>query len=345
MKVSKPSGMSRPAHHRPDGRFANPPGSPVRQIRLSEFAAYVAQQVAQGRRRPPVPADHALSEAEALAQWEALDGGDGVLWLGHATFLIRIAGTTILTDPYLGLVAGPRNIGPRRYVPAAIHPRRLPRIDVIAASHDHYDHICEWTLRELADRRHQVEVICPLRVGRLFRNHGFTRVHELDWGDRRHVGDVRITALPAIHFSGRGALDRNRTLWVSYGFQGPPSGDRPGAHVWFSGDTGHGPVFRHIGAAEGPFDLAIVGIGAYAPRSIMRPVHADPEEGLEIGADVNAHVTLGMHWGSIMLTTEPVLEPAERFRRAAEARGLGPDRAWLMKVGEARPLPRRWPSN
>ena len=329
----------RPPHHLPDGRFANPPGSPVRQVRLGEFLSFLAGQLARSRRPVAVPPGHALSEAEALAQWDALDGGDGIAWLGHASFLVRIAGTTILTDPYLGLVAGPRNLGPKRFVPAAIHPRRLPRVDAIAVSHDHYDHLCEWTLAELGDRRHDLEVICPLKVGRLFRSHGFSRVRELDWSERTHVGNVEVTALPAIHFSGRSAFDRNRSLWASFAFRGP------GAHVFFSGDTGHGPVFRRIGASHGPFDLAIVGIGAYDPQSIMRPVHANPEEGLDIAADVGAHVTVGMHWGSIVLTDEPPFEPAERFRRAAEARGLGPERAWIMKVGEARPLPRRWPAN
>ncbi len=340
-------GKGHPAHHLPDGRFANPPGSPVRQVGLKEAAAFFARQITKNRRPIMLPPDHSLGESEALAQWAALEGHDGILWLGHASFLIRIAGVTFLTDPYLGLVAGPRNIGPRRYVAAAIHPRRLPHFDAIVLSHDHYDHLCEWTLGELADRRHDIDIVCPLRLGQFFAKRGFSRVHELDWSDHTTIGGVEVTALPAIHFSGRGARDRNRTLWASFAFRGPLPGDGsgPGAHVYFSGDTGHGPVFRAIGMTHGPFDLAVVGIGAYDPQTMMRPVHANPEEGLDIGRDVGAHVTLGMHWGTIVLTDEPVLEPAERFRKAAEERGLGPDRAWLLKVGEARPLPRHWPSN
>lgn len=339
--------MTRPPHHRPDGRFANPAGSPRRAATLPDFLRFLGRQVAQARRAVIVPPGHVLSEDEALARWAALEGGDGILWLGHASFLIRIDGVTILTDPYLGLVAGPRNLGPRRFVQAAIHPARLPPIDVLAVSHDHYDHLCEWTLDQLAPRRHALRVVCPLRVGHHFTRRGFAHVRELDWGEgvtARGAGpghEVAITALPAIHFSGRGALDRNRSLWASFAFASTDGGPR----VFFSGDTGHGPVFREIGRDHGPFDLAIVGIGAYDPRAIMAAVHANPEEGLDIAADVGATVALGMHWGTIVLTEEPPFEPAARFAAAAEARGLGPDRAWILAIGETRALARTYPKN
>jgi L-ascorbate metabolism protein UlaG (beta-lactamase superfamily) len=300
---------------------------------------FIGKRLANMRQKFDVPPGHVIGQADALAAWHGLDSRDAIAWLGHASFLIRINGRTILTDPYLGKVAGPNGFGPQRFIAPAIAPKDLPRIDVIALSHNHYDHLCDWTLGQLADRAHHIDVVCPLGLKPSFTRHGFARVHELDWEQRVDLGGIGVTVLPAIHFSGRGAFDRNRTLWASFSFEAE------GAKIYFAGDSGHGPVFRQIGAAHGPFDLAIVGIGAYEPTAIMRAVHTNPEEGLELALDVGAHVALGMHWGTIALTDEPMFEPPVRFKAAALARGLDPDRAWIMAIGETRALPRRFPRN
>lgn len=288
--------------------------------------------------RVTVPPDHALSPDEVRWQLEQHRGRDSLTWLGHASFLIRIAGKTVLTDPYLGKTAGPTGFGPKRFVPPALTVGELPPIDVLLLSHNHYDHLDLPTLRRLPGKA-EVEVLVPLKLGAFFRRLGFSRVHELDWYEERHFAALRIQALPAVHFSRRRPFDRNCTLWCGFALEGD------GHRLYFSGDTAHGDVFREIGAAAGRFDLAIVGIGAYLPRRIMQASHTTPEEALALARDIGADRVLGMHWGTVALTDEDPFEPPERFRRAAEAAGLGPERAWLMAIGETRALPGPWPRN
>ena len=165
------------------------------------------------------------------------------------------------------------------------------------------------------------------------------RSAELDWHESLDLEGLKVTALPAVHWSKRTPFDRNRSLWASFAL----TSERQ--RVWFAGDTGYGPVFAELGRTYGPFDLALLPIGAYAPREIMAAHHATPEEAIRIGREMRAETLVAMHWGTVVLTDEHPFEPPERFRRAAEAAGLAPDRAWLMQIGETRPLTSRWPAN
>lgn len=328
----------RPYHHTADGRFRNPPGSPARTTRLHNMARFLWRQARNNGVVRALPDGHVLPTDQALAGLAALNGGNGVTWLGHAAFLIRIAGKTVLTDPYLSPVAGPGRFGPRRYAPPGIPVDRLPPIDVLVVSHNHYDHLDEVTLKALPDKD-RIEVVVPLRLGDFFRRRGFTRVHELDWYDDVGFDGVTVTALPAVHFSRRGAFDLNRTLWAAFAIASADT------RVFFGGDTAYGQVFREIGARVGPFDLGIIGIGAYLPREIMKASHATPEEAVQIARDLDAHAVLGMHWGTVVLTEEAPFEPPARLRRAAAAAGLDDDQVWLLAIGETRPLPQGWPAN
>lgn len=69
---------------------------------------------------------------------------------------------------------------------------------------------------------------------------------------------------------------------------------------------------------------------------MMKPVHVNPEEALQVGEDVRARVTLGIHWGTFDLADEPLDEPPQRMRAEAERRGLTPERAWILRIGETR---------
>jgi L-ascorbate metabolism protein UlaG (beta-lactamase superfamily) len=109
--------------------------------------------------------------------------------------------------------------------------------------------------------------------------------------------------------------------------------------VYFAGDTGYGAVFAEIGRQDGPFDVALLPIGAYNPASIMRPVHLNPEEAVSAGRDLRASTLVAMHWGTVVLTDEPPFEPPVRFRAAARAAGYPDERAWVMKIGETRTIP------
>jgi N-acyl-phosphatidylethanolamine-hydrolysing phospholipase D len=325
----------RPPHHTLDG-FRNPEGSRVAQStllgdRLPFFGRMIGRAV--NRPTPQLPPDHALTIEQALAGWRALDGRDGVLWLGHACFLVRLGGVTILTDPFLGEVAGPGGIGPRRYVPPGIPVDQLPPVDAVVVSHNHYDHLDAFTVEALPDKHRTVAVV-PLGLGDFFRDRGYVNVAELDWHGATKVAGVTVTALPAIHFSRRGPFDLRKTLWMSYGLEAN------GRRIYHSGDTGYGPVFAdEIGQRYPPFDLALVAIGAYEPQVIMRTHHVTPEEAVQLGRDIKARALVGMHWGTIVLTEEPILEPPLRFRAAGRAAGYPEAAIWVLKIGEARPAP------
>lgn len=321
-----------PAHHTLDG-FRNPEGSPEPVSSLfGDRLPFFARMISTAGNRPPPPADHALSQADALAGWRALDGRDGILWLGHAAFLIRLGGVTILSDPFLGETAGPGGLGPKRYVPPGIPVERLPPIDAVIVSHNHYDHLDEVTVGALPDKQRTVAIV-PLALGDFFRDRGYANVVELDWHGKTLVGGVSVTALPAIHFSRRGPFDMRKTLWAGYGLEAN------GRRLYFSGDTGYGPVFAEVGRRYAPFDLALIAIGAYEPRIIMRPHHVNPEEAVQLARDIRARTLVGMHWGTIVLTEEPILEPPTRFRAAGQAAGYAGRDLWVLKIGEARLAP------
>ena len=283
------SATPRPYHHRPGGGFRNPPGSPPRRAKLRDFLKFLLWDMRRAK-LPPIPPGLTCAvkpDLTALAESQ-------IAWLGHACFAMRLGGKLVLTDPYLGEHAGPFGLGLKRFLPPALAAAELPQLDLIVISHNHYDHIDTVALKAYRWRT-QTPVVCPLGVGRLLHKLGFAHVTELDWWDHYRLDDLTITALPAVHFSGRGPFDRDRTLWSSMAIASPAR------KVWFGGDTGYGEVFREIGQRAGPFDLALVGIGAYEPRIIMEASHATPEEGVMIARDIGARAAVGMHWGSIML--------------------------------------------
>jgi len=314
----------RPGHHRPGGGFRNPPGSPVQSATLRDFLRFMFVDMRRAE-APEIPPGHVADSPPDLA---ALLENE-IAWLGHACFALRMGGKLVLTDPYLTRTAGPFGLGPKRFIDSPVAARDLPRCDLIAISHNHYDHIDVAALRAYRWRS-ETPVVCPLGLTPLLKRCGFAQVIELDWWEERTVAGLAITAVPAVHFSGRGPFDRNRTLWCSFAFE---SDSRK---VWFGGDTAPGAVFREIGQRAGPFDLAIVGIGAYEPRSIMQASHATPEEAIGIARDLGAKAALGMHWGTIMLTPEDPFEAPGRLRRAALEQQFGEANAWTMPIGGVR---------
>lgn len=321
---SPASGQERPAHHRPGGGFRNPPGSPQQSASLRDFLRFIFVDMRRAS-VPPIPAGHLSPEQLDLDRLP----DNHVAWLGHACFALRLGGKLILTDPYLSRNAGPLTFGPKRFVASPLTARKLPRLDLIAISHNHYDHIDVAALRAYRWRE-ETPVVCPLGVGRLLDRCGYRNVTELDWWSSWKLDEVEVTCLPAVHFSGRGLFDRNRTLWASFAFASDAR------KVWFGGDTAPGPVFREIGERAGPFDLAIVGIGAYEPRSIMQASHATPEEGIAIARAIGAKSALGMHWGTVMLTPEYPFEAPLRFRKAALEQQFGEGNAWILPIGGQR---------
>ena len=320
----------KPWHHLANGTFRNPPGSPEQTAGIGDMLSFFARRM---RDRPPaVPPGHVVDPAAARAAFEAAADENTVTWLGHAAFLLRIDGRTILTDPYLTETAGPTGLGPKRFVAPGLPLASLPPIDVVVVSHNHYDHLDAPTVEALPGKD-RVTVVVPLGLGEFFRDRGYARVEERDWFESWSDGDIEVEVLPAIHFSRRGPFDRNRSLWSGFAIR------TGGYRIYHSGDTGYGPVFREIGERSGPFDLALVAIGAYDPPVIMQPVHLTPEEAIRVVGDVRAERAIGMHWGTVQLTDEPPFEPPQRFADAARAAGRDAAHAGVMRIGETRVLP------
>lgn len=258
-----------------------------------------------------------------------------VTWLGHSTVLIQHRGMNVLTDPMLTPRASPVGfVGPRRISAPALELDELPTIDVVVISHDHYDHLDKTTLRHLGD---QTRYFVPLGLKHWLVQQGVdeSRVTQMDWWDTaeiEHDGEkLRITATPSQHFSGRGAFDRGRSLWASWMIEWSDFA------TWFGGDTGYNAVqFAQIGRHFPRIDLGIIPIGAYAPSWFMQAVHVNPEEAVKIHQDIGAAQSMGVHWGTFVLSAEPVDEPVQRLARATQMAGLAPSRFTAFAIGETR---------
>jgi N-acyl-phosphatidylethanolamine-hydrolysing phospholipase D len=259
---------------------------------------------------------------------DALTHNPSVTWIGHATLLVRMDGVTFITDPMFSERASPVSFaGPQRLVEPGVPLEALPPLDFATLSHDHYDHTDVASVAALAARG--VPFFVPLGLGDLVREVGGSAT-ELDWWQEARVGRVRIVCVPAQHFSGRSLSDGNRRLWAGWVVAGPTR------RFYHAGDTGYFDGFRDIGNRLGPFDLAAVPIGAYAPASIMQFVHMNPEEAIQAAIDLRATTAVGMHYGTFDLTDEAPDEPPRRFHAEASRRALEPVAAWTLDVGETR---------
>jgi N-acyl-phosphatidylethanolamine-hydrolysing phospholipase D len=255
---------------------------------------------------------------------------DTVTWIGHTTVLVQLDGKNILTDPVWSTHAGPWNlIGAPRISDPGMALRDLPPIDIVLLSHNHYDHLDAYTMRELG-RNETTKFFVPLGLKQWFAAERIGNVQEMDWWDSMRIGSLQITNTPAQHFSGRRWNDRNKTLWCSWCVGGKTK------KFFFAGDSGYCPHFKEIGSRLGPFDLGLMPIGAYEPRRLMSPIHMDPEEAVQASLDVGARVVLATHWGSFKLTDERPDDPPKRMEQAVRARELPHENYWAFMLGETR---------
>ena len=260
-----------------------------------------------------------------------------VTWLGHASFLLQFAGINLVTDPHLSPRASPfTSVGPKRWMPPAIATRDLPHIDLVLLSHNHYDHLDAPTVRGLQRQAGGApRFMVPLRMKPWFTRKGMTDVVELDWWETHAVRDFRLSFTPVQHWSGRTTWDRNATLWGGWRL------DHADFSFFFAGDTGYSRDFADIHERLGGVDLAALPIGAYAPRWFMQSAHVNPEEAVQIHRDLHARHSVAMHWGTFVLTDEPLDEPPQRLRRVLADEGMSEHDFWIMRHGETRSLPVR----
>jgi L-ascorbate metabolism protein UlaG (beta-lactamase superfamily) len=261
--------------------------------------------------------------------------GEGmrVTFVNHATALVQHDGLNVLTDPIWSDRCSPVPwAGPRRHHEPGVAIADLPKIDLILVSHNHYDHLDLGTLRTLA-RRDDPTLIVPLGNGRLVSGLGFSRVIELDWDQAVEVGPARVIGQEVRHFSSRGLFDQQKTLWMGFVV------DAPAGRWVFAGDTGFGGHFAATGAAHGPFRLALLPIGAYAPRWFMSPIHMDPADAVRAHQALGAQFSVGVHHGTFRLTNEAQDAPKDELAQALAVAGLPPEAFVALAPGEGRDVP------
>lgn len=257
-----------------------------------------------------------------------------VTWLGHSTTLIEVDGHRILTDPVWSQRVGPLDgLGPTRWYPTQIGLDRLPPLDAVTISHDHYDHLDRPTVVALASITPRF--IVPLGVGAHLEYWGVPgeKIVEVDWWDPVHIGDLRIVCTPARHASGRALWDKDATLWAGYALIGKQH------RVWFSGDTGLFNDMTRIGAELGPFDLTMIEVGQY--HKAWPDWHIGPEQAVRAHGMVRGKVLLPIHWGLFRLASHGWTEPIERARAESDRRQA---RAIFPEPGESGEpeTPREW---
>lgn len=238
-------------------------------------------------------------------------------WLGHSTVLIEIDGYRVLTDPVWGPRASPSRLaGPKRFQPVPVALKEMPPIDLVVISHDHYDHLDYPTIRQMAHLN--IPFVTSLGVGAHLEAFGVPaeRIIELDWWETYTLpnAELRVTAAPSQHFSGRGLTDRNSTLWSSMAIKSAKHS------VFFSGDTGLTTQYDEIRQRLGPFDLVMLEVGAFHPA--WGDIHLGPENAAQAHALLGGGAFLPVHWGTFNLAMHAWDTPAEMLYAIAQKQNL-----------------------
>lgn len=244
-------------------------------------------------------------------------------WLGHSTVLVNFYGVTILTDPVLFRRVGADTcigtIGAKRLVAPALRPAQLPSIDLVLLSHAHMDHLDFATLRALPGTP---QAVTAHDTEDLLRNTRFGRAKALAWGQKTRIwtahGDVEVKAFEVKHWGARWKYDKHR------GYNGYVLA-REGKKIIFGGDTAWSTSFRGL-RAQGPYELAIMPIGAYQPWVCS---HCTPEEAVRMTNDAGASYLLPIHFKTFAFGREGTVEPLVRLEAALER-----DRIGWREVGE-----------
>ena len=321
----------KPYHHLPDGTFRNPEGSPVR----SKDVKFSYRQFMKEKKKidMTVPRELVVAREKVLSDLEKYKNEDYIAWIGHATYLIKLGDITIITDPVFSKNAGPLIFGPDRFTEPALRLNEIPKIDLFLLTHNHYDHQDMGTIRRFPFK--DAKVLVPLKLRKYFTPYRFSDVNEMDWYDEIKVNDdLKVTFLPAVHWSKRSLTDTNKSLWGNFLIE------YKGKKILFACDTGYGSIYKELGKKYGPIDLTMINIGAYnfKPMFDKSIYHTTPEEALNVAQDLKSKKVMGTHWGTFVLSLEPIMEPPVRFKASAEMYGFKKEDAIIFKVGEITPL-------
>jgi L-ascorbate metabolism protein UlaG (beta-lactamase superfamily) len=280
---------------------------------------------------PPAVLPSVKTDLRSLPQHDCL------VWFGHSSYLLKLDGKIIVVDPVLSGNAAPLKFMIKAFKGAdAFTADDLPEIDILLLTHDHYDHLDHRVMLKLIKKTKNV--VCSLGVGSHLERWGFSSgvIHELDWFERFSNGDLRITAAPARHFSGRG-LKRGQTFWSSFVLTSKR------LSIFAGGDSGYDTHFKKIGDEFGPFDLAILESGQY--NKAWPKIHMMPEETVQASLDLKAAVMMPVHWGKFSLSMHAWDEPVERVMKEAEKKNVvvaTPVIGEVFEIGGKIPEKRWW---
>ena len=304
-------------------RFRNlePPYEPQPLSRVLKWA--VGDKLRGKRRWSPkrfpemkvVEPDHALLASDAPS----------LTWVGHATWLIRLGGHSIVTDPVWSESLGPgisRNVRPGISLEQA-------RPSVVLVSHNHRDHLDAPTIRRIGPAP---TYVVPAGLGPFFTRRGADKVIELEWWAHTQLGGLTIHFVPSQHWSQRGPADKNETLWGGFVLEAASSS------VYFAGDTAYFEGFGEIGRRFPGLAAALLPIGAYDPEWFMRVQHMNPEDAMNAFRSLGARLLCAMHWGTFKLTDEPLDEPPRLLEEIRRREQIPADRVWVAAIGETRRL-------
>lgn len=324
--IEPPSNLSRQAQsafapHFQNRRFYNPweaiPAHGLKELLRWKLSKNPYQQEKETQ-APPTVQRGGLDALQA--------NGNGLIFIGHASFLIHLDGLNLLIDPVFGS-ASP--LVPRQ-TPPPFSAEALPPIDLVLITHGHYDHMDAAFLKWFSAAQSHAVFIVPLGLKKYLPS-SCASVVELDWWQRVDTGGVSICFLPSQHWHQRGLADTNRALWGGFVIEGSK-------RLYHIGDSGYFPGFQAAKEVFGGFDTAILPVGAFEPRWFMKPQHMNPTESVQAFLDLEADRFVGMHWGTFDLTDEPIWEGPDRVRRLFQERSLASDQLSLPVPGEFIPL-------
>ncbi len=255
----------------------------------------------------------------------------GVTFINHATLLIQMDGKNILTDPVFSHRLGPVSfVGPHRYRPAGMKLEELPQIDLVLVSHNHFDHMDSRSLAFL-HRRWNPDFLCALGDQKHLQKFGIPRakIHPMDWWEAFSIQNLKLSFLPAQHWSGRGLHDRMTTVWGGFWLHGSTH------QVLFAGDSGYGPHFGEIYKRLGTPDLSLLPIGAYEPRWFMKDQHMNPAEAVQAHVDLRSKKSMGIHFGTWQLTDESEDQPAIDLKMALQLKEISEQNFLIPQNGQS----------
>lgn len=255
-------------------------------------------------------------------QW-LTDTTDKIVWLGHASFFIQLSGIRILIDPVYGKL--PVGV---RLSDMPVAPDRLMNIDYILVSHAHYDHCDKDSIKLLTSNNPQAQILAGLNLDDLISKWTRNKIQTAGWYQQYKLDSgLKITFLPSRHWANRTLLDVNIFLWGGFMIE------KDGKRIYFGGDSGHGSHFSDIGEHFQNIDVALIGVGAYAPAWFMEPMHQNPYDAVKAFHATRARTFIPFHYGTFDLSDEPLREP-EQILNKLNAEGKIENMLKILKLGE-----------